>query len=103
MRRRRTARRGDGTAWLVADGSRGDYLCYWYVGQHGDRLAESAHAPTATDAVGWGRLRATSVRIRTGDTRTYWAGSAPRPDGFSETWTEPAPTEEPNGDPPKRW
>jgi hypothetical protein len=89
MTRHREPRRGDGSAWLVADRLKGDYLCYWYVGEKGDRVANFARVPTATAAVAWGRLRTTRVRIRTGEARAYWAGGAPRPAGFSHTWTEP--------------
>jgi hypothetical protein len=46
---------------------------------------------SAADAVAWGRLRSPSVRIRTGDSRTYWAGTAARPGGFDHTWTEHNP------------
>lgn len=88
MRRSRRVRR-EGTAWLVADRQRGDYACYRYVGRHGDHLAERARQPTAEQALAWARARTTRVRIRTTEARTYWAGTAPRPDGFSCTWPEP--------------
>jgi len=88
MSRRRHPRHGDGTAWLVADRLAGDFLCYWYAGPNDAYLAEHARAVTAVDAVAWGRLRTARVRIRTADAHTYWAGSAPRPDGFRSTWTE---------------
>src|SRR4051812_47226669 len=93
MRRRRTPRHGDGTAWLVADRARGDFSCSWYVGPGRDRLAERARAGTAAEAVAWGRARTTRVRIRTGDGCSYWAGTAPRPDGFTETWSDESATE----------
>ena len=89
MRRHRTPRHGDGTAWLVADRLKGDYLCSWYTGTHGGHLVEDARVPTASEAVAWGRSRTSRVRIRTADARTYWAGTAPRPEGFSHTWTDP--------------
>jgi hypothetical protein len=95
--RHRKPRYGDGTAWLVADRVRGDYLCYWYVGPNGTRLAERARVGSSADAVAWGRLRTSRVRIRTPEARTYWAGSAPRPDGFSETWAEPTAADVPSG------
>ena len=88
MLRHRAPRHGDGTAWLVADRAHGDFSCGWYVGAGGDRLAERARAGTAAEAVAWGRLRTTRVRIRTGDACSYWAGTAPRPDGFTENWSE---------------
>jgi len=80
---------GEGTVWLVADRTRGDFNCYWYVGRAGDRLGEQARAATAEDAVAWGRRRTTRVRIRTADGCSEWAGTAPRPDGMSRTWTVP--------------
>jgi hypothetical protein len=83
--------RGDGTAWLVIDRSRGDYLCYWYAGTGDDRLLEQARAADASAAVAWGRLRTPRVRIRAGDSCTYWAGTAPRPEAFIRTWPEPRP------------
>ena len=82
-------RHGDGTAWLVADRAHGDFDCYWYVGRAGDHLGEQASAATAEDAVAWGRARTTRVRIRTVDGCSQWAGSAPRPEGMSNTWTSP--------------
>ena len=82
----RGAREGDGTAWLVADRARGDFLCYWFVGPSDQRVAEQARAASADEAVAWGRSRTTRVRVRTDDGRSYWAGSAPRPDGFQHTW-----------------
>ena len=86
-------RRGEGTAWLVADRARGDFACYWYVGRAGDHLGEQARAATAEDAVEWGRARTTSVRIRTLDGHSQWAGSAPRPEGQSGTWGAQEPVE----------
>ena len=82
----RRPRIGDGTAWLVADRDRGDFACYWYVGRAGDHIGEQARAATAEDAVAWGRARSTSVRIRTADGCSQWAGSAPRPQGMAQTW-----------------
>jgi hypothetical protein len=93
MRRNRKPRYGDGTARLVADRSRGDFSCTWYVGPRGDRFAEHARAGTAAEAVAWGRARTTRVRIRTVDACTYWAGTAPRPDGFSDTWSDQSETD----------
>ena len=86
----RRARRDRGTVWLVADRLRGDYACYRYVGRNGDHLAESARQDTTAHALEWGRARAGRVRIRTTEARTYWAGTAPRPDGLSYSWPEPA-------------
>jgi hypothetical protein len=93
MRRHRAPRYGDGTAWLVADRARGDFSCGWYVGPSGDRLAEHARAGTAAEAVAWGRVRTTRVRIRTVDACSYWAGTAPRPDGFTDTWSDESATD----------
>ena len=88
MRRHRRLRHGDGTAWLVVDRSNGDYLCYWYAGGNDDRLVEQARVASASDAVAWGALRTSRVRIRTADACTYWAGTGPRPEGFTRTWTD---------------
>jgi hypothetical protein len=91
VRRNRQVSRGKGTAWLVADRLQDDYLCYWYVGREGDHLAEWARQSTTAQALAWGRLRTSRVRIRTAEARTYWAGTAPRPEGFVYSWPEPAP------------
>ena len=93
MRRHRTPRYGDGTAWLVADRARGDFSCGWYVGPSGDRLAEHGRAGTAAEAVAWGRVRTTRVRIRTADACSYWAGTGARPDGFTDTWSDESATD----------
>ncbi len=93
MRRHQAPTPGDGTAWLVADLELGDYLCYWYAGPSDGQLVAQARAATAAEAVAWGRLRTTRVRIRTPDARSYWAGTAPRPEGFTSTWSDPAVTE----------
>jgi hypothetical protein len=84
----RRPRHGDGTAWLVADRARGDFVCYWYVGRACDHLGEQARAASAEDAVAWGRARTTRVRIRTAAGCSQWAGSALRPEGLSDiaTW-----------------
>jgi hypothetical protein len=87
--RRRRARTGDGTAWLVADRVKGDYLCYWYAGPGGGELMDQARVANASDAVAWGRLHTSRVRIRTPNNCTSWAGTAPRPQGFNHTWTHP--------------
>jgi len=89
MRRHRRPRHGDGTASLVADRAKGDYLCYWYTGTGDARLVEHARAASAEDAIAWGRDRTARVRIRTAEARTYWAGTAPTPEGFAHTWTKP--------------
>jgi hypothetical protein len=93
MTRHRAPHQGDGTAWLVADRAHGDFSCGWYVGPSSDRLAERGRAGTAAEAVAWGRARTTRVRIRTGDARSYWAGTAPRPDGITDTWSNETATE----------
>jgi hypothetical protein len=88
MRRLAKLRHGDGTAWLVVGRPSGDYLCYWYTGTNDGHLVEHKRVATAADAVAWGRLRTSRVRIRTPDARTYWAGTAPRPATFTSTWKE---------------
>jgi hypothetical protein len=88
MTRRRRARTGDGTAWLVVDRVKADYLCYWYAGPGGGELMEHARVANAPDAVAWGRLRTPRVRIRTADNCTAWAGTAPRPQGLNHTWVD---------------
>jgi hypothetical protein len=88
MRRHGQPQHGDGTAWLVVDCVTGDYLCYWYTGTADDRLVEHARVASAEEAVAWGRRRTPRVRIRTPDARTFWAGTAPRPEGFVRTWTQ---------------
>ena len=80
-----------GTAWLVADRSKGDYLCYWYTGAGDAHLVEHARAASAEDAIVWGRDRSLRVRIRTADGLTWWAGSSPTPEGFARTWTPASP------------
>lgn len=71
----RKPRRGDGTAWLVADTEHDDFLCYWYAGPNDVRLVEQSRVPSAAQAVAWGRLRTDRVRIRTADARTSWVGA----------------------------
>lgn len=102
MRPGRRDREGEGTAWLAADRLQHDYLCYWYVGRKGDHLAERVRKPTAAQALAWGRDRTSRVRIRTSEPRTYWAGTGPRPEGFSYTWTEPDPAPAGSGERPER-
>lgn len=87
MSRHHTPQRGDGTVWLGADRHRGDYLCSWYAGLNDDHLVEQARAADASDAVSWGLRRTGRVRIRTTEAHTYWAGTASRPEGFSDTWS----------------
>ncbi|HSS10516.1 MAG TPA: hypothetical protein VLL25_11560 [Acidimicrobiales bacterium] len=101
--RYRKPRHGEGTAWLVADPDQGDYLCYWYAGPSDGLLVGQARAATATEAVAWGRLRTPRVRIRTTDACAYWAGTAPRPEGFSNSWSDPDGMIAPSspGDPPQ--
>src|SRR5439155_322896 len=70
MRRHRRPRHGDGTASLVADRAKGDYLCYWYTGTGDARLVEHARAASAEEAIAWGRDRTARVRIRTAEART---------------------------------
>ncbi len=93
MRRHRTPRRGEGTAWLVLDRGNGDYLCYWYAGSNDARLVEQARVSSASDSVAWAALRTSRVRIRTADACTYWAGTAPRPEGITHTWNPAAPSD----------
>jgi len=88
MRRHGQPRHPDGTVWLVADRVTGDFLCYWYSGTVDGRLVEHARAASAGEAVAWGRQRTPLVRIRTADALTFWAGTAPRPEGFVRTWTQ---------------
>ena len=88
MSQRRRARAGDGTAWLVVDRLSGDYFCYWYASPNDGQLVEHARVASASVAVAWGRLRTTRVRIRTAEGCTSWAGTAPRPEGFTHTWTD---------------
>jgi hypothetical protein len=91
MRQHRRPGHGDGTAWLVADRAEGDDICYWYAGTGDAHLVEHARAASAEEAIDWGRDRTPRVRIRTADARSYWAGTAPRPEGFARTWD---PTDE---------
>jgi hypothetical protein len=88
MSRDRSPRHGDGTVWLTADRARGGFICGWYVGPGSDRLAERARAGTEAKAVAWGSARTTRVRIRTADACSYWAGTAPKPDGFTHAWSD---------------
>ena len=95
MRRLRRPRYADGTAWLVVDRDKGDYLCYWYTGTGGGHLADQARAVSAEKAVAWGRARTSRVRIRTADARSYWAGTAPASEGSTDSWSGavgPAPS-----------
>ena len=87
MRRLRRPRYGDGTVWLVVDQDKGDFLCYWYSGSGGDHLVDQAREPSAEEAIAWGHQRTPRVRIRTADARTYWAGTAPPPEGFAHRWS----------------
>jgi cytidine deaminase len=96
MKRRRT-RTGDGTAWLVVDSVNGEYMCYWYAGPGDGQLMERARVADASDAVAWGRLRTSRVRIRTPDHCTSWAGTAPTPQGFNHTWVAPDQAESRTG------
>ena len=89
MRRHRRPRRGDGTAWLVADRRDGSFLCDWYAGRNDIQLVEHARVANAADAVAWGRLRTARVRLRASDARSYWAGIGPRPERFTRTWHDP--------------
>ena len=91
MRLNHKPRTGDGTAWLVADRIKGDYLCYWYTGVCDGHLCDHGRVPTAVEAVAWGRRRTPRVRIHTADTYTYWAGTASRPEEFTHTWIVPDP------------
>jgi hypothetical protein len=88
MARNGTPTHGEGTAWLLEDDARQDYICSWYFGPYDAYLGEQVRLPTSAAALTWGRDRTTRVRIRTAAARTYWAGSAPRPEGFTHTWPE---------------
>lgn len=88
--RRPAAWVGQGTAWLVHDAGRDCYHCYWLVGRPNDHLIERTTEPSAAGAVGWARCRTPSARIRLADHQTYWAGTAPAPQGFAGTWTTAA-------------
>jgi hypothetical protein len=88
MKRGRAARRGEGMAWLVADSANDEFMCYWYFGAGGDRLAEHARVASEGGAVAWGRERSTRVRLRATDGRTYWAGSDPKPDAIAHMWRD---------------
>jgi cytidine deaminase len=82
------SRPGDGTVWVVTDEGHDAHHCYWYTGASDDHLVERASVTTATEAVAWGRLRSGRVRIRSADGQTRWAGTAPRPSQFLESWTD---------------
>jgi len=84
--RQRTARRGEGTAWLVADRLTDKFYCYWYTGTNDGQLVEQDGAMNADAAVAWGRERSPRVRIRTRDGKTEWAGTEPRPATFAASW-----------------
>jgi hypothetical protein len=88
MRTRRGERRGQGTAWLVADRSNGHFNCYWYTGTNDGQLIERADAATTEDAVAWGRARSPRVRIRTRDGEAQWAGTETRPETFAVGWND---------------
>jgi hypothetical protein len=88
MRRHRQPRPGQGTAWLVVDRSKGDYLCYWYTGTGDAQLVDHARAASADEAVAWGLERTPRVRIRTAEDRTCWVGTAPAPEGFTRARSE---------------
>jgi hypothetical protein len=95
----RPARRaGEGLAWLIFDAGGGlfQYQCYWKGGHCDDHLIEHARMATDTDAVDWAAARTPRARIRMPDHRTYWAGSAPRPNGFAGTWRGPIATSNPD-------
>ena len=93
--RRWAPRRGDGSAWLVADRLTDKFDCYWYTGANDIQLVEQTSASIASEAVTWGRAHTPRVRIRTRDGQSQWAGSGVRPDTFTVTWddtpTEPFP------------
>ena len=85
--RNRQASRGEGTAWLLEDTARHDFVCAWYIGTSDGHLAEQERVPTSQEALAWGRARTPRVRIYIA-AQTYWAGAAPRPEGFARTWLE---------------
>jgi hypothetical protein len=100
MRRSHMKRVSDkaGMASIVFDRGRNDYLCYWYNGANGgNRLLGQAHAPTASQAIDWGRARTPKVRIRMGDAKTYWAGRGAAPAGFAGVWSENSGTDKEHG------
>jgi hypothetical protein len=80
--------RGTGIVSLEADVLRGDYLCQWYGGADDDVLAERGRAGSARTAVRWALARSPRVQILTGAGDLLWAGTAPRPDEISGTWTD---------------
>jgi len=86
--RGRSARRGEGTAWLVADCSNDEFMCYWYFGAGGGRLAAHARVSSESEAVAWGRERSRRVRLRATDGRTFWAGTDAKPDAIALIWLD---------------
>jgi hypothetical protein len=85
--RNRQANPGEGTVWLREDSARHDFVCAWYIGTSDGHLAEQARVATSDAALAWGQARTPRVRIHTG-AQSYWAGAAPRPEGFTRTWSE---------------
>ena len=85
---------GKGQAWLIfhAGEELFNYQCYWMGGHCDDHLIEHGQAVTDIDAVAWAAARTPRARIRLPDHVTYWAGSAPRPNGFSRSWQPPSAT-----------
>jgi hypothetical protein len=82
-----------GTAWIVFDRGKNEYLCNWYNGPDGgNRLLGQGRAATASLGVDWGRERTPNVRVRMGDAKTYWAGPGVAPDGFAGIWAETSGT-----------
>jgi hypothetical protein len=80
-----------GIAHLVYDQAADVYQCYWFGGRSADHLIEHSEVTTAADAVAWAEARTPRARIRLPDHRTYWAGTAPSPDGFAGIW-KPTPS-----------
>jgi hypothetical protein len=95
---RPTGRAGEGFAWLIFDagGDLFQYQCYWMGGHCDDHLIEHARMATDAEAVGWAAARTARARIRMPDHRTYWAGSAPCPNGFAGIWRAPVQTSNPD-------
>lgn len=90
----RRSQRDEGRAWLIFDagGELFQYQCYWMGGPCDDHLREHARAVSDADGVAWAAQRTSHARIRMPDHVTYWAGTGPRPAGFSRSWRPPTET-----------
>ena len=74
----------DGTAWIAEDVDREDSLLLTgrfsgYV-ERDERHQETFKDLAARDAIAWGRARATTVLIRTGDSGCYFSAGEHNPD-----------------------